>query len=147
MLGIPFDRYSDWANERAAAAKAAATDDMMAPAAAAIALNFLGDLSDDSDTRPSTSASMIIGDDPWLDNAHRLRESIVHMTNVLVREEAQYVDLYGSLRGGSGSGNAGTTRSSRLMTDGERNSLDASVASFAISTGNNKFSFVMTCLL
>jgi len=145
MVGIPFDGYSDWANGRAAAAadaaKAAAPDDAMAPTtAAAIALNFLGDLSDGSDTRRSTDTSMIIGDDPWLDNAHRLRDSIDHMTNVLVREEAQYVDLYGSLRGGrgsgSGSGNAGTTNSSRIMTDEERNSLDASVASFAISTGN-----------
>ena len=103
------------------------------------ALNFLGDLTAPSGRNKATHQHQQVAaaaadaadgdDDPWMANAHRLEASIAQMSDVLRRQEAQYADLYGCLRnvrlGGGGD-----------MTDAERNALDAAVASFAVSTGN-----------
>ena len=106
-----------------------------------VALNFLGDLMPTREIASRTGSNNNIAeneattdddDDPWMANAHRLEASIVQMSDVLQRQEAEYVDLYGSLRNVlrlGGDANAS-------MTDAERNALDAAVASFAVSTGN-----------
>ena len=118
-----------------------------------VALNFLGDLMPARETAAASAsasaactgnnnniadeATVIDDDDPWMANAHRLEASIVQMSNVLQRQEAEYVDLYGSLRNvGLGGDAAPTTADADAMTDAERNALDAAVASFAVSTGN-----------
>ena len=102
------------------------------------ALNFLGDLtapsgSNAADHQQQQEAAAIDAadgnDDPWMANAHRLEASIAQMSDVLRRQEAQYADLYGCLRNVRLGGGA-------AMTDAERNALDAAVASFAVSTGN-----------
>ena len=102
------------------------------------ALNFLGDLTALSGSTKATAAQhqeeasaidAADDDDPWMANAHRLEASIAQMSDVLRRQEAQYADLYGCLRNVRLGGGA-------AMTDAERNALDAAVASFAVSTGN-----------
>ncbi len=102
------------------------------------ALNFLGDLTAPSgrnaaaarQREEATAADAAADDDdPWMANAHRLEASIAQMSDVLRRQEAQYADLYGCLRNVRPGGDA-------AMTDAERNALDAAVASFAVSTGN-----------
>lgn len=122
-----------------------------------VALNFLGDLMPARKTVPEAARAgnnnntsreqhrdiadeaTTNDDDPWMANAHRLEASIVQMSIVLQRQEAEYVDLYGSLRnvrlGAAGGGDA-TTADANAMTDAERSALDAAVASFAVSTGN-----------
>ena len=82
-------------------------------------------------------------DDPWSANARRLDASIAQMLDVLRRQEAEYVDLCGSLRGvrlgannATGAADADANAAASVMTDAERNALDAAVASFAVSTGN-----------
>ena len=103
------------------------------------ALNFLGDLTAPSGRNKATHQHQQVAaaaadaadgdDDPWMANAHRLEASIAQMSDVLRRQEAQYADLYGCLRNVRPGGDA-------AMTDAERNALDAAVASFAVSTGN-----------
>ena len=107
-----------------------------------VALNFLGDLMPAQGTAPAAArtsadeATTDDDDDPWMANAHRLEASIVQMSNVLQRQEVEYVDLYGSLRNVRLGGDATTADANASMTDAERNALDAAVASFAVSTGN-----------
>mmetsp|Transcript_4056 Transcript_4056/g.11552 ORF Transcript_4056/g.11552 Transcript_4056/m.11552 type:complete len:530 (+) Transcript_4056:124-1713(+) len=115
-----------------------------------VALNFLGDLTATSNSNTSTAAAArqnserkdtavaadeAAADDPWMANAHRLEASMAQMSHVLRRQEAQYVDLYGCLRNVLGGGND-DEGDAAAMTDAERNALDAAVASFAVSTGN-----------
>lgn len=128
-----------------------------------VALNFLGDLMPTRDTTCTAAAAAAAAaapnidasgreqhkdsrmadeataddDDPWMANAHRLVASIGQMSNVLQKQEAEYVDLYGSLRNVRLLAAVGdATADANAMTDAERNALDAAVASFAVSTGN-----------
>jgi hypothetical protein len=80
-------------------------------------------------------SELLPDDDPWLVNARRLQDSIAQMSRVLRGQAAAYMDPYRCWpgRGGSGSGRGDPAVT---MSDADRNGLDAAVASFSVSTGN-----------
>lgn len=149
-LGIPVEDYGAWRRQNVNACRDEDDSIQAAQAAAApIALNFLDDLrvspseqaSSTRDSRNDNAATDNNKSDPWLDNALRLEESIAQMSAVLLRQEAQYVDLFGSIRnlhhvGGGGGGGGDNGGDGIAMADAERNALDAAVASFSVRTGN-----------